>query len=198
MTNNVVEAVVHIEGTRPLLWHAFTPDAIPLERKEKTGVAGNDPVEWQRTVLVDQGTRLLYIPGTYAFSCIKEGGKYIKKGRSSYQPIIIATLLVLDDAIFIDDRRLPELPTTDPDQPVYLDVRGVRNPATRGMNVRYRIACRSGWTCAFRLRWDRSLIATELLESILNDAGQFAGIGSGRAIGMGRFQLKAFEVLNGS
>jgi hypothetical protein len=144
MTNNVVEAVVHIEGTRSLLWHAFTPEAIPLERKEKTGVVGNDPVEWQRTVMVDASTRLLYIPGTYAFSCIKEGGKYIKKGRSSYQPIIIATLLVLDDAIFIDDRCLPEQPTTDPDQPVYLDVRGVRSPATRGMNVKYWCASQTG------------------------------------------------------
>jgi hypothetical protein len=181
-----------------LLWHAFTPDAIPLERQEKSGVPGNVPTEWQKTVLFDPDTRLLYIPGTYVFSCIKEGGKYIRKGRSNYQTMVTATLLVLEDVIHIDDRYLPETPVADPDQPVYLDIRGVRNPSTRGVNVRYRIACRSGWSCTFHLCWDRSIVAKDLMEAILMDAGRFAGIGSGRAIGMGRFQVNTFEVLNGN
>lgn len=42
---NILNATVSIKGIRPLLWHAFGPDAIPLEKREKTGVAGNDPEE---------------------------------------------------------------------------------------------------------------------------------------------------------
>lgn len=195
MSNNMVEALVSIEGTRPLLWHAFTPDAIPLERQERTGVPGNDPVEWQRTVLANPETRQFYILGTYAFSCIREGSKYIRKGRSTYQTMITATLLVEDDVIYIDDRYLPDPPTSDPSQPVFLDVRGVRNPSTKGVNVRYRIACRPGWTCSFRICWDKSIIGQDLMEAILLDAGQFVGIGNGRNIGMGRFQLTGFNIM---
>ena len=59
---NIVMARVSIKGTRPLLWHHFGPDALPLERQEKAGVAGNDPTEWRRTVLVDKEGRLYLEP----------------------------------------------------------------------------------------------------------------------------------------
>jgi hypothetical protein len=36
----LVAAKVAIRGTRPLLWHRFGMDAIPLEKKPKQGVAG--------------------------------------------------------------------------------------------------------------------------------------------------------------
>jgi hypothetical protein len=35
----------------PLLWNHFGTDALPLEKRAKTGVAGNDPDEWRRKVL---------------------------------------------------------------------------------------------------------------------------------------------------
>ena len=48
---SIVRATIRIEGLRPLLWHHFGPDALPLEKRPKTGVAGNDPEEWKRTML---------------------------------------------------------------------------------------------------------------------------------------------------
>ena len=39
MATNIMQAKVKIKGVRPLLWHHFGPDALPLERQEKTGVA---------------------------------------------------------------------------------------------------------------------------------------------------------------
>ena len=193
MAGNVAEAFVQIEGTRPLLWHAFTSDTIPLERQEKAGVPGNNPDEWQKTVLYHPDTRQLYIPGTYVFACIREGSKYTRKGRGSYQAMIVATLLVQEEIIFIDDRYLPDSLSADANEAVYLDVRGVRNPATKGVNVRYRVACRSGWTCSFHLAWDKSLVGKDVLGAVLLDAGRFVGIGNGRNIGMGRFQINALE-----
>lgn len=44
----VIFAEVAIEGTRPLLWHYFGTDAIPLEREAKKGVAGHNPQEWEK------------------------------------------------------------------------------------------------------------------------------------------------------
>lgn len=193
MIGNIAKAFVQIEGTRPLLWHAFTPDTIPLERQEKAGVPGNNPDEWQKTVLYHPDTRQLYIPGAYVFACIREGSKYTRKGRGSYQAMIVATLLVQEEVIYIDERYLPDHLSTDPNETVYLDVRGVRNPATKGVNVRYRIACRPGWVCSFHLTWDKSLVGKDVLEAILLDAGRFVGIGNGRNIGMGRFLVNALE-----
>jgi len=38
--SNILQAKVRIKGTRPLFWHKFGPDALPLEKQERTGVAG--------------------------------------------------------------------------------------------------------------------------------------------------------------
>ncbi|RYF33251.1 MAG: hypothetical protein EOO38_30315, partial [Cytophagaceae bacterium] len=54
--SNITSTIVHVIGTRPLLWHAFTDAAIPLEKQERTGVAGNDTEEWKKTVLITNAT----------------------------------------------------------------------------------------------------------------------------------------------
>jgi len=196
--SNIITAKVSIKGTRPIFWHRFGPDAMPLEKKEKTGVAGHDPEEWKRTVLVTGDRHQLYIDGAYVFSCAREGARYTKRGRGSLQVPVSATLQVAESIILIDDRFLPNgfttPPPTDPTLPVYLDVRGVRNPATKGRNVRYRIACSTGWSCAFTLQWDKTIVSRGEMEAVLIDSGRLCGIGNGRAIGFGRFSVEHFEV----
>jgi hypothetical protein len=49
---NIIKARIEIRGTRPLLQNQFGPEALPLEKGERTGVAGNDPEEWRRTCMV--------------------------------------------------------------------------------------------------------------------------------------------------
>ena len=63
-------AMVKIKGTRSLLWHHFGPDALPLEKQERTGVAGNDPEEWKKTYLVTKDKQL-YLDPSYIFACIR-------------------------------------------------------------------------------------------------------------------------------
>lgn len=185
-------AKVTIRGLRSLLWHAFGPDAMPLEKQERTGIAGNDPEEWKKTVLATKDGDL-YIPGAYIFSCFRDAAKHTKKGRGSIQANVAATLQIMDDIITIG-RRLPdgELPR-DPSEPVYLDVRGVRNPATKGRNVRYRVAASAGWEATFRIMWDRTIVSTQEMKAVVTDAGPLSGLGDGRSIGFGRFELVAFE-----
>src|SRR4051794_19345338 len=87
---NLLRARVTIQGSRPLLQHEFGPDAIPLEKAEKTGVAGNDPEEWRRTKMTtDDGQ--LYIRGDSVFSCLVAAAHHTKKGRGSIQPMVAAT-----------------------------------------------------------------------------------------------------------
>lgn len=201
--SNIVTAKVSIKGTRPLFWHRFGPDAMPLEKGERTGVAGNDPEEWRKTVLVDKQGQL-YLEPTYAFATVREGAKYTKKGRGSIQANVAATLQVVDNRIMVD-RWLPgfpnghecnpatvEPPAQDPDAPVYLDVRGVRNPSTKARNVRYRVVAAPGWTCEFSIMFDKTIVSRPEMQAVLNDAGKLVGIGNGRGIGMGRFEVLSF------
>jgi len=191
--SNILTARVTICGLRPLLWHSFGLDAIPLEKRERTGVAGNDPTEWRRTVLLTE-QRLPYLPGTYLFGAIKDGARFTKRGRGSLQPLVVSTLQMHDERIVLGDQPLPDPLTTDPTQPLYLDIRSVRNPTTKGRNVRYRVAATPGWELTFTMAWDRTVVSRTEMESVLIDAGRLAGVGNARQIGFGRFALQQFAV----
>lgn len=202
--SNIVTAKVTIRGTRPLFIHWFGPDAIPLEKQEKTGVAGNDPESWRKTTTVTKDGQL-FVPGTYAFAVIREGARFTKKGRGSIQLDMVATLQVLDDRILID-RYMPDFPNgrsydikseqppdRDVELPVYLDVRMTRNPATKAANVAYRIAVSQGWTCTFTIQWDKTIISENQMKASIIDGGKLSGLGNARKIGMGRFDLVSFD-----
>lgn len=182
---NVVSAEVRIIGTRALLWHKFGPDTLSLEKKEKTGVAGNDPEEWKRTVLKTDDNQLYFEPN-YIFASIRDGAKYTKKGRGTLQTTVSATLQVVSDKILID-RYLPEKITTDENNPVYLDVRSVKNPVTKSRNIRYRVCSSPGWRTKFEITWDKTIISKNEMNAIIIDAGMFSGIGDARSIGFGRY-----------
>jgi hypothetical protein len=193
---NILQARVRVQGLRPILFHRFGPDALPLEKQERTGVAGNDPLEWKRTVSMTT-SRQLYLDGSNIFGMCRDGAKYTKKGKGSIQTSLCATLQIMDDVILLD-RFVPEEPiTTDPTEPVYMDIRSVRNPTTKARNVRYRIAASSGWSTTFNLLWDKTIVSRGEMQSVMNDAGQLIGLGDARSIGFGRFRVLSFDVNDG-
>ncbi len=189
---NILNATITIKGVRPLLWHYFGPDAIPLEKQERTGVAGNDPEEWHKTFLALSNGQL-YLQPSYMFGSIRDGAKYTSRKRGTIQPFVSATLQIADDVVLVDRFMVDPLPT-DPTAPVYLDIRSVKNPATKGRNVRYRVAASSGWQTTFNIFWDKTIVSRGEMNAAIIDAGRFVGIGDGRAIGMGRFTVEQFTV----
>jgi hypothetical protein len=196
---NIITARVAIQGTRTLLWHRFGIDSIPLEKQEKSGVAGNDPEEWRKTVLMSSD-RQLYLLNSYIFRCLRDAAPYIKRGKT-FQNAVSATLQVLEDVILLPDYYVPNSPVyieqgqVFEDIPaVYVLVSGVKNPSTHKRNVRYRIAASPGWECSFTLLWDKTVVSRGEMESLCLTAGQLIGVGDGRSIGFGRFSVKEFEV----
>lgn len=206
---NIVTAKVEIVGTRTLLFHSSGPETIPLEKQETTGVAGNDPWTWAKTTPVTAEGQLYFNP-TYIFATARDGGKHIRIKRGSLMPLIIATLQV-EDTIILVDRFLPpaatefvrskgkighplEVLSQDPTEPVYLDVRKGKNPNTKSAMIIYRVAVGRGWYASFSLQWDKTVVSSQQLAAALNDAGALEGVGSGRKIGMGRFEMKTFQV----
>jgi hypothetical protein len=190
--SNIVRAAVSIKGTRPILWRRFGPDAIPLEKQERTGVAGNDPEEWRRGVLMTKD-RQLYIEPTYIFGMCRDAARYTRKGKGSIQAAVCATLQVIDDRILLD-RFVPEEPIpTDPDEEVYIHIGSVKNPTTKARNVRYRIAAKPGWSCSFNLLWDKTIVSRAEMQQVLTDASVLVGLADGRSMGFGRFTVEKFE-----
>lgn len=189
-------ARVSIRGTRPILFHAFTPDAISGGsggRKTRTGAAGNDPEEWKKTYRATKDGQLYLTPEQICGVC-REAARYTKRGRGSIQKMVAATLQVMDDKILLN-RSMPAEITQDPEQNVYIDVRGVVNPATRCRNVRYRVATNHGWETSFSIAYDPTVVSANEMKSVLIDAGKLCGLGDGRSIGYGRFSIVSFDVL---
>ena len=189
---NMLTATLEIMGTRPLLFHAFGPDAIPLTKTERTGVAGNDPDEWKRRVCWNPN-RQLYLEAPVVFACLRDAGRFTKKARVTLQSTIVATLQIEDVVVRID-RFLPEgQPPTDSTAPVYLDVRGVRMKASGAWNVRYRVAAAPGWRARFAVSRDKTLLSRAELNAVAIDADRYVEIGDGRKIGCGRFEVFKFR-----
>jgi len=191
--SKLLVAKVTVRGTRPLMWHRFGPDSLPLERQERTGVAGNDPEEWKRTYTATNEGHL-YVDPSYIFGTIREGAKYTPKKRGTIQPMVAATLQVLDSLVFLTNRAMPQDLTEDPTQPIYLDIRSVKNPVTKARNVRYRVAASPGWEMKFTIMWEAIIVSRGEMEKAVSDAGRFCGIGDGRSIGFGRFEVVSWEV----
>jgi hypothetical protein len=197
---NIITAQLTIEGIRPLLIHRFGSHSIPLEKQERSGVPGNDPEEWRDTYLVTEDDQL-YLPPTYPFACLKEGAAYTKRGKSNLRKPVASTLQVTDPIILLEDRYIPSKlqlieqgEIVDPLPPVYIDVSGVRNPGSGGRQIRYRVAAAPGWKCTIHLQWDRTVISRGEMEAVSLDAGKLVGLGDGRSIGFGRFQVLEFAV----
>lgn len=186
---NILNAEVTIKGVRPMLINHFNFEILSPEKKEKTGVAGNDPMEWKRSVLKTMDNQL-YLEPQCVFACLRDGGKLIREGRGSIQGKLVATLQVLGDKILLTNRYLPEnFTNTTADDPVYLDCRAVKNPSTKGRNLRYRVAANTGWLITFNIIWDVTIVSRTQMQSLIIDAGKFVGIGDGRNIGFGKFDL---------
>jgi hypothetical protein len=202
--SNIVKAKVKIRGVRPLLQHRFTEASLPLEKQERTGVAGNDPEEWRKSAMITKDGQL-FIDSSYIFATLRAGAKYTKKGKGSIQLDVSATLQVLDGKVLLDrfmpnypngkdfDIAKAEPPPRDENEPVFMDVRSVKNPSTKGRNLRYRVAASAGWECEFNILWDKTLVNRSQMEAVVIDSGVLVGLADGRSIGYGRFEIVYFE-----
>lgn len=201
----ILKAAVKVRGVRPLLQHKFGPESLPLEKQERSGVAGNSPDEWRKTCMVTADGQL-YVAPTYIFATLRDGARHTKKGRGSIQPMVVATLQVTDNRILLDrwfpgfpnghkfDALTAPEPPQDTEAPVFLDVCGVRNPSNKARNVRYRIGASVGWITEFNLMWESTIVDRGQMQAVIIDAGRFNGLGDGRSVGYGRFELDEFKI----
>jgi len=190
---------VKVTGTRPILFHAFNVEIVTSLSKVKEGSAGNSPEEWKKTVLEKNGQ--LFLPGSYWSACLREGSKHTKAGRGTIQKTFMCAVTMKTEIALIN-RHLPdgwkqmtaETFSKDSNDPVYLDIRGVMNPNTKGRNVRYRIALSPGWKTEFEFSFDDMIISPSQVKKIVEDSGKMVGIADGRTMNYGRFKVDSIDI----
>lgn len=189
-----ISAEVKIRGTRPLIFNLFSVDSIPLIKKAKSGVAGNNPDEW-KTSFSSTVDNQLYLESRHIFACLRAGGKYIPKSRGTLESDIAATLQVNKEILLLNRyvHSFEEI-SNDPTELVYVDVRPVSRRGVK--NIRYRLATAPGWETDFQISWDSTLISPQQMESVCIESGNFAGLGDARKIGYGRFEVTDFKTMN--
>ncbi|MGD8305101.1 MAG: hypothetical protein PVF17_00470 [Ignavibacteria bacterium] len=188
----MMKVKVKIEGIKPLVFHKFNIESITALSKPKSGNSGNNPEEWKNSFFHDD--EKLYIPDNYIFACLKNAAVHTKVGRGSIQKTWISAVNVLTEKAFLnreifadwENATEADIPTSS-SLPVYIDIRMVANPNTKGKNVRYRVACSPGWETEFELLIDDSLISQQHVKKVIEDAGKLQGIAELRTLGYGRF-----------
>lgn len=191
-------ATFKITGRKPYLYHKFNLSNLTEQKKVQEGNAGNSPSEWKDTYF-SEGTKL-FIPDSYFFATFINGGKFIKIGRGTISKKLAGTLEITEGKHFIENRKIPKPQkdltsdhlSNDSSKDVYIDCRMVSNPNTRGRNVRYRLAMSPGWRTTCRVRWDDTIVSRQQVQAAITESGSLVGIGDGRAIGYGRFEVSDF------
>jgi hypothetical protein len=187
-------AKIKITGTKPLLINTFPLETLD-EGKSKSGTAGKDETLWKKTVLITPD-RELYVFSSYLVGAIVKGAKNIKVGKGSLANKVGSTLECSPDILILNGLKLPpdnEI-TKNTNDEVYIDVRSVVNPMTKGRNIRYRIACKAGWGLTANILWDDAQVSVEQMKQAVYNGGQYEGLGDGRKIGFGRFKVNSFQV----
>lgn len=192
---------VKIIGVKSFLFHKFNIEVLQQLSKVKTGSAGNDPEEWKTSFFHNDGK--LYIPSSYINSALKNGSVNTKAGRGTLQKSWISAVQVEEETIYFNREIFPNWEETtieeapkDSTNPVYVDIRMVANPNTKGRNVRYRLALSPGWELNFHLIIDDEILSMAQVKKVIQDTGKLQGIADGRTLGYGRFELDEFEIMD--
>lgn len=192
--SSLLKAKVKIRGISPLLYHCFTEESIPLEKKEKSGVAGNNPNEWRTTYTVTPEGQF-YLNPEYIYATLRNGAKYTTRGKGTIQSKVAATIQVTDEIILIDRfLKDPDSIDRDKSKPVYLHVAPVKISATKARHLRYRVALAAGWKAEFNIIWNKTVVSRNEMERVCLDAGELEGLADGRKMRFGRFEVLEFNV----
>jgi len=188
---------VAIESTVAMLHHGA--QAVGMQEKDTTtrkptgnALLGN-PEEWKQTIYFDEKDGV-YLPATCFEASCKNASKQFKvTGRTTATKFVESGMFCVDDHLqFLVDGK--PIKTLD-DERIVVDKRTVKNPSTKGRNVRYR-AKFDKWFSKFRVIVTADdYISKDLLKQIIEYAGAYVGVGDYHPK-FGRFKLISLKEVN--
>lgn len=185
--------VAEITGKTPLLLHKFT-DAAALQATTGTTLSTNGdrgtPREQAEACLyhAPDGETLI-IPQPNLFSCIIEGGKFFKMGRSK---VTTQKSSLVPACVELEGLYYPIIH----EQPWEVDTRPVRIPSTGGRILRHRPIF-NDWALRFEINVDTEMMGVSLVRDIVDAAGSRVGLGDFRPATKGpygRFRVTHWDL----
>lgn len=187
-----MEIQITIEGITPLLLHAFTDaDQQAASDGNRSAAAAAD-----RGTPQEQAERHLYrgvngdliLPQPNLFSCLIEGGKFFKAGKSK---ITTMRSSLIPACVQIQEIEIPLVSKGG----WTVDTRAVRIPSTGGRIQRHR-PCFHDWTLTFTVDLDIKELSEKLFREIVDAAGSKIGLGDFRPAckgPYGRFKVTRWQ-----
>jgi len=165
---------VEIRGTSPLLIHRFNEDTEQQKSSRKIEVERADPRA--------QALKAAYVAkdGTFYFSAFSIPGAMRNAGSNHKMRGTRKTLrFVVPSVVRVTTETITILNGDGPAKDFEVDARPVTIPATKGRIMRYRPRF-DFWGAQFALVVDDSAMSIDDVHQLLNEAGQFFGIGDFR------------------
>ncbi len=179
------EVEFEVEGVRPYLFHRYDAETAPDPSAPAKRGAKKAP-DPETMVILNEAKELCTTSEGFRLSIVA-ASKFEKDprgGRASAQKVYEAALSPATE--------LCSFGVTGWD---YLDSRRARIQSQ--FITRVRPALQPGWRAICRMQCAMpDLIPTQRLNYTLTQAGRFEGVGDGRRLGFGRFQVVRFEVLS--
>jgi len=172
---------IEIVGTTPLLQHKFNGDLPEPKAKKKAETSKENKVEDTLYMLPDGK---IYQPADCIKQALIEAGKAFKVGRKNLSQTAASFLRVQPEAIIHANQKW------------ITDRRAVVIPSTRGRVMRNRGRL-DEWALRFKIQtMDENELNADKIESLLEHAGKYVGIGDYRPQkkGMyGTFRIQTFK-----
>lgn len=125
-----------------------------------------------------------YLPDTVILACLKEAARTIRKGKD----IDRAVIMTETEARLVTRKRFKSIEDAFTDDGFRLETPAKIPPKTGALIWKCRCMIPTGWTCAFTLEFEDSLIAEKTLREIATVAGSLIGVGGWRPK-FGRFSV---------
>jgi len=177
---------ITVTGITPLLMNAFKGDANEGSSGSSAAKDFGTPLQQaQGKLYIGMDGDSLVIPQPNIFSCIVEGGKFFKNGKSKVTTL--KTSLIPSCVFFPDVEYLLEYngtvgtwtaATMDPGC-WSVDSRPIRNPSTGGRILRHRPIIHD-WRFSFAVDLDTDEMSARLFRQIVDAAGSKIGLGDFR------------------
>lgn len=183
---------VTVEGISPLLQNQLTDETqLQIESSSKTSMKTKKkqmtPREAAESVCYRDNKGEMYQPSTQMFAACINAGKYHKIGRKQLDRHVAACFTIEEQLLYHGTNDFE------------VDSRWVRNPFTKGVQIKHRPRF-DQWKLTFHLLLDDEIIDVDTAYSIVQDAGRRVGIGDFRPQcrgPFGKFVIVEWCCLNG-
>lgn len=185
---------VTIKGTGGLLFNKMKD---LCEKKDKVNKAKEDKLEkeratWREKLYYDDEGNT-FIPGENFHQCLKEGTQYwgqkiAGEGNKTYTDVIVKSLVVEDSYLSLKKDSTAFVPFGK-------NCNGNPSKGKKSGCKVYKIRpLLMPWECTFVFHVFDARLTVPILQTILNYAGTFAGLGDWRPV-YGRFEIVRFEAI---